>query len=105
MPFSWSDDYPARIGVMPRNGCDRDVRWFAVEPCYVFHTLNAYDDGNTVVLDACGMEPMFQRMVRPMTSSVPTLVLARTKETPGGISLTTTVFWAATGPRFVTVKE
>jgi carotenoid cleavage dioxygenase len=53
MPFSWSDDYPARIGVMPRTGGNADVRWFPVEPCYVFHTLNAYDEGDTVVLDAC----------------------------------------------------
>jgi carotenoid cleavage dioxygenase len=53
MPFSWSDDYPARIGVMPRTGGNRDVRWFAVEPCFIFHTLNAYDEGDTVVLDAC----------------------------------------------------
>jgi carotenoid cleavage dioxygenase len=53
MPFAWSDDYPARIGVMPRTGGNADVRWFDVEPCYVFHTLNAYDEGNSVVLDAC----------------------------------------------------
>jgi carotenoid cleavage dioxygenase len=38
---------------MPRTGTNRDVRWFAVEPCYVFHTMNAFEDGSTVVLDAC----------------------------------------------------
>jgi carotenoid cleavage dioxygenase len=53
MPFRWSDDYPARIGVMPRTGGNADVKWFDVEPCYIFHTLNAWDEGNTVVLDAC----------------------------------------------------
>jgi len=53
MPFRWSDDYPARIGVMPRTGRNADVKWFDVEPCYIFHTLNAWDEGNTVVLDAC----------------------------------------------------
>lgn len=53
MPFHWSDDYTPRIGVMPRAGGDADVRWFEVEPCFVFHTLNAWDEGNTVVLDAC----------------------------------------------------
>jgi carotenoid cleavage dioxygenase-like enzyme len=41
MPYRWSDDYGARIGVMPRGGTDADVRWFEVEPCYVFHVLNA----------------------------------------------------------------
>ncbi|WP_293311757.1 carotenoid oxygenase family protein, partial [Mycolicibacterium sp.] len=30
---------------------DADVRWFEVEPCYVFHPMNAYDDGDGIVLD------------------------------------------------------
>jgi len=41
MPYRWSDDYGARIGIMPRGGSNADVRWFDVEPCYVFHVLNA----------------------------------------------------------------
>jgi carotenoid cleavage dioxygenase-like enzyme len=41
MPYRWSDDYGARLGVMPRSGGNADVRWFEVEPCYVFHVLNA----------------------------------------------------------------
>ncbi len=50
MPIRWSDDYPARFGVMPREGSDSDVLWFNVSPCYCFHTLNAYDDGSDVVV-------------------------------------------------------
>ena len=38
-PFRWDDDTGARVGVMPRNGGDADVRWFDVEPCYVFHPM------------------------------------------------------------------
>ena len=38
-------------GVLPREGTAADVRWFEVDPCYVFHPLNAYDDGDRVVLD------------------------------------------------------
>ena len=41
MPYRWSDDYGARIGVMRRGANNGDVRWFDVEPCYVFHVLNA----------------------------------------------------------------
>jgi len=44
MPFRWSDDYGARVGVMPRDGTNADVRWLPVAPCYVFHPLNAYED-------------------------------------------------------------
>jgi carotenoid cleavage oxygenase len=50
-PYSWNPDYPARVGVMPRDGGNDDVRWFEVQPCYVFHPLNAYDDGETIVAD------------------------------------------------------
>jgi carotenoid cleavage dioxygenase len=52
MPFTWSDSHGARIGVMPRDLPGAPVRWFDIEPCYVFHTLNAHDEGSTVVLDA-----------------------------------------------------
>ena len=51
MPIHWDDDYPARLGVMPREGTDADVRWFDINPCYVFHPMNAYEDGDKIVLD------------------------------------------------------
>ena len=52
MPVGWDDTYGARIGVMPleRPG---EVRWFDVEPNYVFHVSNAHTDAaGRVVLDA-----------------------------------------------------
>jgi carotenoid cleavage dioxygenase len=58
-PYSWDPRYPARVGVMPREGENRDVRWFDVEPCYVFHPLNGYDDGDTIVLDVVRHPKMF----------------------------------------------
>jgi carotenoid cleavage oxygenase len=51
LPYHWNPDYPARVGVMPRDGDASDVRWFDVEPCMVFHPLNAYDTDDGVVLD------------------------------------------------------
>ena len=53
MPYRWDDDYPARIGVM---ALDRpgDVRWFPIDPCYVFHVGGARtDEAGRIVLDAC----------------------------------------------------
>ena len=58
-PYSWNPRYPARVGVMPREGDNADVRWFEVEPCYVFHPMNAYDDGQTIVLDVVRHPKMF----------------------------------------------
>ena len=50
-PLKWDDNYGARIGIMPRMGTNADIRWFEVDPCYVFHPLNAYVEGDTVVCD------------------------------------------------------
>jgi len=51
IPIRWSDEYGARLGVMPRNGSDRDVVWHEIEPSYVFHPMNAYEDGDDIVID------------------------------------------------------
>jgi len=63
-PYGWDEDYGARIGVLPREGTDADVRWFEIDPCYVFHPLNAYDTddgqgGRSVVLDVIRHPRMF----------------------------------------------
>lgn len=50
-PYVWSDDYGARLGVMPRGGRGADVRWLEIEPCYVFHPVNAFEEGGRIVLD------------------------------------------------------
>jgi carotenoid cleavage oxygenase len=50
-PYRWDPSYHARVGLLPRAGTADDVKWFDIEPCYVFHPLNAYDDGDQVVLD------------------------------------------------------
>ena len=44
MPYRWSDEYGARLGVMPRGGNNADLRWFEIAPCFVFHGFNAYED-------------------------------------------------------------
>lgn len=73
-PYRWDDDYGARVGVMPRDGGDGDVRWFDVDPCYVFHPMNAYDDGGTVMLDVVRHETMFKHStIGPNDQQVATL--------------------------------
>ncbi|NQZ98861.1 MAG: carotenoid oxygenase family protein [Myxococcales bacterium] len=52
MPYAWSDDYPARFGIMPRSGGDADIRWVEIEPCYIFHPMNAFELAGKLVLDA-----------------------------------------------------
>jgi len=50
-PIRWDDNYGARIGIVPRMGTNDDIRWFEVDPCYVFHPLNAYVEGDQVICD------------------------------------------------------
>jgi carotenoid cleavage dioxygenase len=52
MPFRWDDDYGARFGVLRRDDPFGQLRWFDINPCYVFHVANAYDsaDGKSVVV-------------------------------------------------------
>ncbi len=53
LPVNWSEEYGARLGVMPRTGSDADVTWYDIEPCYVFHPVNAYESGDDLVIDVC----------------------------------------------------
>jgi len=55
MPFQWDESYGARIGLLHRDRARQgeQPRWFDVDLCYVFHIMNAWDDGtDTVWLDA-----------------------------------------------------
>ena len=46
-------EHGARIGVVPRKGFSRDALWFEVEPCWVYHFLNAFEDGRQIVVHGC----------------------------------------------------
>src|SRR3984957_18721240 len=77
LPYAWNPSYPARIGVMPREGGNSDVRWFDIEPCYVYHPLNAYSEirggSEVLVLDVVRYPRMFDRDRRGPGESRPTL--------------------------------
>ncbi len=52
MPFAWDESYGARLGVMRFDDPAARVRWFGIDPCYVFHVGTAHEDGaGRVVLD------------------------------------------------------
>ncbi|HEY4333275.1 MAG TPA: carotenoid oxygenase family protein, partial [Ilumatobacteraceae bacterium] len=47
----YSRDLPTRFAVIPRRGTAKDIRWFEAAPTYVLHWINAYEDGDEIVLD------------------------------------------------------
>jgi carotenoid cleavage dioxygenase len=46
-------DLPARFGVIPRYGAGSEVRWFEADPCYIYHVVNSWEEGDQVILDVC----------------------------------------------------
>ncbi|CAN7278101.1 carotenoid oxygenase family protein [Terrabacter sp. LjRoot27] len=44
-------DMPSRFAVIPRRGQTSDIRWFEADPTYVLHFVNAYEEGDEIVLD------------------------------------------------------
>ena len=59
VPYRWDPSAGARIGVMPLGGPTSAVRWVDIEPCYVYHTINAARRGADVVLDVCRLDSTF----------------------------------------------
>jgi carotenoid cleavage dioxygenase len=60
LPVAWDPEYAPRIGVAPRSNPSA-IEWADIDPCFVFHTMNAYDDGDRVVLDVARHRKVFDR--------------------------------------------
>lgn len=86
MPFRWDDDYVARVGLMPRDGTAADTVWLEVDPCYVFHPLNAYDDGDAVVVDLARHPSMFRNDLDENGDGSPRLERWRLDPTTGRVT-------------------
>ena len=62
-PFAWEPDKGTHVGVMRRDGSVEDIRWFETDPCYVFHPMNAWTDGDRIVAHVMQFEeaPLFPK--------------------------------------------
>jgi len=58
-PYRWDASYGARLGVMPLGGPTSAIRWVEIDPCYVYHGINAFRDGDTIAMDVCRIESTF----------------------------------------------
>jgi carotenoid cleavage dioxygenase-like enzyme len=50
-PFAWEPDKGAFVGVMARDAGVDGLRWFQTEACYVFHPMNAWEEGDKIFAD------------------------------------------------------
>ncbi|GAB6844445.1 carotenoid cleavage dioxygenase [Methylorubrum rhodinum] len=60
LPFRWNPSHRARVGLLPRHGTAAEIAWCDVEPCYVFHVANAFDEADgRVILDVIAYPRVF----------------------------------------------
>jgi len=52
----WDPTRISMVGIFPRAGHARDIRWFEGPPRWLFHFFNAYSDAGRVIADACVSE-------------------------------------------------
>ncbi len=52
----WEPEKGSHIGIMPRNGHAKDMIWFSLESFHAFHFMNAYQNGDTIILDGMKSE-------------------------------------------------
>jgi carotenoid cleavage dioxygenase-like enzyme len=50
-PFAWEPEKAAFVGVMARDASVDTIRWFQTDPCYVFHPMNAWEEGSKLFAD------------------------------------------------------
>lgn len=59
-PYRWNPEHKARVGLLPRNGSGDEVVWHEIDPCYVFHVGNSFEDNDgRVIIDLCAYETIF----------------------------------------------
>ena len=61
--FAWEPDKGTHVGVMRRDGSVSEMRWFETDPCFVYHPMNAYTEGNRIIAHVMQFEevPLFPR--------------------------------------------
>ena len=52
--FIFNKNRPARIGIIPRHPSSKDdIKWYEFETGFIFHTVNAWEDGDEIVMIGC----------------------------------------------------
>ena len=50
-PIAWDESISSRFGFMRRSDPIESIRWFEAEPCFVYHPMNAYEEGDRLIAD------------------------------------------------------
>ena len=66
--IAWEPEKGTHVGVIPRAGSAADIRWFVGAPCMAWHSMNAFNEANKIVVDVCQQEVA----VFPFANGAPT---------------------------------
>ena len=82
MPFAWNDSYGARLGILKRGAGIESLRWVEIDPCYVFHVANAFEEADgTIVIDVAWYNELWRG--GPSATSFDKASLKRWRIPPG----------------------
>ena len=73
--FAWDPDKGSHVGVMARDASVDSIRWFTTDACYVFHPMNAWEEGDKIFADV--MEYPVAPLFPTLDGSMPKNPLAR----------------------------
>jgi carotenoid cleavage dioxygenase-like enzyme len=55
-PYCWEPVKGSYIGLMRRDSTTKNIKWYRAEACYVFHVMNAWEEGNSLVANVMQSE-------------------------------------------------
>ncbi|KZM74059.1 hypothetical protein AWN90_32155 [Nocardia terpenica] len=83
LPWRWDDDHRARFGVIARGG--GPVRWFDIEPCYVWHTMNACEGDGAITVTGCRVPTLWRAGPDDLAGGLPRLYQWRLEPATGRV--------------------
>lgn len=51
---AWEGNRTSFFGIMPKGGTAADLRWVESDACFMFHSANAFERGDDIVIDVAG---------------------------------------------------
>jgi carotenoid cleavage dioxygenase len=84
-PYAWEPEKGTFVGVMGRGAGVETLRWFEADPCFVFHPLNAYEEGSLIHADVMEypVAPLFPKADGSFAGNAPARLVRWTIDLAG----------------------
>jgi carotenoid cleavage dioxygenase len=90
-PYAWEPEKGTFVGVMARNAAVDTIRWFEADPCFVFHPMNAWEEGSLIHADVMEypVAPLFPKADGSFAGNAPARLVRWTLDLAGGANRVT----------------